>query len=191
MTTTLPPTYFDDLYERAPDPWAFETSPYEDAKYAATLAALPHARYGRVLEVGCSIGVLTKRLASRCDHLVAIDPAARALDTARARCLDLPSVSFVQGHVPADWPSGSFDLIVLSEVIYYLGAPDVDALAARVDRSLRPGGQVLLVHWVRETDYPLSGDAASDQFIRALGSGYRRLARQRTDDYRLDLLAAG
>lgn len=191
MSASLPPDYFDALYAGSPDPWSFETSAYEDAKYAATLAALPAARYAAALEVGCSIGVLTARLAPRCDRLVAIDPAAAALDQARRRCAELRHVDFVQGYVPADWPAGRFDLILLSEVIYYLGLPDLGALAAKVAGATAPGGHVLLVHWVRETDYPLSGDEAAERFIDALGGGFRLLAQQRTGDYRLDLLAAG
>ncbi|WP_428028909.1 class I SAM-dependent DNA methyltransferase [Ancylobacter sp.] len=191
MSTTLPPSYFEDLYARSPDPWAFETSPYEDAKYAATLAALPSPRCATALEIGCSIGVLTARLAPRCEQLVAMEPAARALDQARERCRDLPQVTFIQGQAPGDWPEGTFDLILLSEVIYYLSPPDVRALAARVSGSLQPGGQVELVHWVRETDYPLSGDEACELFIAALGGSFRLLVQQRTQDYRLDLLAMG
>lgn len=189
MSTSLPPSYFDALYARSPDPWAFETSAYEDAKYAATLAALPQQHYRQVLEIGCSIGVLTARLAPRCDTLVAMDPAVRALERARERCRDIPHVAFRQGAVPANWPEGTFDLILLSEVIYYLAPADVVALAARVAGALARDGHVELVHWVRETDYPLSGDAAANQFITALGDAFRPLVQQRTPDYRLDLLA--
>lgn len=190
MSASLPPAYFEALYARSPDPWDFEASAYEDAKYAATLNALPRPRYSRALEVGCSIGVLTRRLAARCDELVAIDPAARALDRARERCRDLPQINFLQGQAPADWPEGRFDLILLSEVVYYLSPEDVAALAARVAASLASSGQVELVHWVRETDYPLSGDEAVERFIHALGERFQLVARQRTQDYRLDLLAA-
>ena len=60
---SLPTAYFDRKYAFDPDPWGFATSAYEADKYRATLAALPRARYRRALEVGCSIGVLTERLA--------------------------------------------------------------------------------------------------------------------------------
>lgn len=190
MSVSLPPGYFDALYEASPDPWAFETSAYERAKYAATLDALPARRYGRALEVGCSIGVLTRRLAARCDALVAMDPARRALERARARCRDQHHVQFVEGQAPGDWPPGRFDLVMLSEVVYYLDRHDVTRLAARVAASMERGGHVELVHWVRETNYPLSGDEASEHFIGALGTSFGCLAQQRTDDYRLDLLAA-
>jgi len=72
VSASLPPGYFDALYAASPDPWAFETSAYERAKYAATLDALPARRYRRALEVGCSIGVLTRQLADRCDIKISI-----------------------------------------------------------------------------------------------------------------------
>ena len=59
---TLPPEYFDHVYQANRDPWNFETSPYEREEYAATLAALPRARYAEAFEIGCSLGVLTAQL---------------------------------------------------------------------------------------------------------------------------------
>jgi len=111
-----------------------------------------------------------------------------ALDQARARCAHLPQIRFARLQVPRDWPEGRFDLILLSEVVYYLGLADVDALAARVRASLEPGGRALLVHWLGPTNYPLSGDAATERFI---ASAALRPARQlRQTEYRLDLLLA-
>lgn len=117
-----------------------------------------------------------------------MDPAGKALGHARARCRHLPHVAFLQGKAPDDWPAGRFDLILLSEVVYYLGPDDVPRLAARVVGSLEPEGEVELVHWVRETDYPLSGDEAAERFIAAQPDALRLLGQQRTEDYRLDLL---
>ncbi|MEW6123500.1 MAG: class I SAM-dependent methyltransferase [Pseudomonadota bacterium] len=188
MSGSLTTHYFDAIYARDPDPWCFEASPYEDAKYRATLDALPAPRYRRVLEVGCSIGVLTEWLASRCDELVGVDPAQRALAQARRRCAHLAGVSLRQNHVPGEWPDGDFDLILLSEVVYYLDRPDVARLADRILGSLRAGGHVLMVHWIRETDYPLSGDEASDLLMSHLGRTVRVIRQGRTPEYRLDLL---
>jgi SAM-dependent methyltransferase len=184
---SLPPGYFDALYEDAPDPWGFAHSPYERAKYAATLTALPRSRYASALEVGCSIGVLTRDLAARCDALLAVDAAAAPLAAARARCAGLPGLIFDRAAVPGDWPEGRFDLILLSEVVYYLDLADVVRLAGRVGTALAPGGDVLLVHWTGPTDYPLSGDAAAEAFIAA--APFATVTRQvRAERYRLDLL---
>jgi Nodulation protein S (NodS) len=89
---TLRPEYFDALYTADPDPWKFAASRYERDKYALTLDAMPKLRYRSALEVGCSIGVLTRSLAPRCDVLVAIDAAQTPLVEARRRCADLPGV---------------------------------------------------------------------------------------------------
>ncbi|AWN36218.1 class I SAM-dependent DNA methyltransferase [Methylobacterium radiodurans] len=188
-TTTLPPSYFDDCYAHDPDPWRFTTSPYEQAKYAATLDALPRDRYASALEVGCSIGVLTRMLAERCDALVGLDLAERALAQARARCGSLSHVRFEHAQVPERWPEGSFDLILLSEVVYFLDREDVERLAARVLSCLRSGGDVVLVHWTGETHYPLSGDEAAERFIAAARTFLRRVCGTKTDAYRLDILA--
>jgi SAM-dependent methyltransferase len=187
---SLPATYFDALYADTSDPWRFATSAYERDKYAATLAALPQARYQSALEVGCSIGVLTQRLAARCDALLALDIAARALEQARERCAGQSHIRFEQRRLPAEWPEGTFDLILLSEVVYYLDPRDVACLAAHASRAIAGGGDVVLVHWVGETHYPLTGDEASDLFI-AKAAGLLHVRHQaRTADYRLDVLSA-
>ena len=67
VTERVGPAFFDDLYAADPDPWDFETSPYEAAKYDATIAALEGRRFASGLEIGCSIGVLTDRLRAHCD----------------------------------------------------------------------------------------------------------------------------
>jgi trans-aconitate methyltransferase len=186
---TIPGDYFEDLYARTDDPWSFATSPYERAKYDATLAALPRAHYRRGLEIGCSIGVLTADLAGRCGTLVAVDVSAKALDRARRRCQAIPNVNFVRGSVPTMWPEGPFDLMLLSEVVYYFHAADVVRLADRALASIAPGGNIVMVHWTGATDYPLGGDEATELFRRALGKSARRIHRHRTQEYRLDCLA--
>jgi SAM-dependent methyltransferase len=189
LRTTLKPEYFDSIYRADPDPWNFADSPYEQGKYAITLNAMPKPRYRSALEVGCSIGVLTRSLALRCDAVVAIDAARTPLVEARRRCADLPGVRFEQMFVPEQWPDGVFELILLSEVVYYLSREDVGRLAARVTRSLPAGGSVLLVHWTGPTDYPLSGDEAVALFIERVGSTCVVERSDRYRRFRLDVLS--
>jgi SAM-dependent methyltransferase len=186
---TLRPEYFDELYAADPDPWNFGASPYESGKYALTLNALPKPRYHSALEVGCSIGVLTRLLASRCDALVAIDAAPTPLVEARRRCVNFPGVRFEQMFVPDQWPDGAFDLILLSEVVYYLNPEDVGRLAARVKPSLVRGGSMILVHWTGPTNYPLSGDEAAALFIERIGSTCFVERAERHAEFRLDVLS--
>jgi predicted TPR repeat methyltransferase len=185
---TISPEYFEDLYAGDSDPWKFESSDYEREKYAATLAALPAARYGSVLEIGCSIGVLTHQLASRCERLLAIDAASTPLIKARRRCQADEHVEFARMFVPGEWPLGTFDLILLSEVLYYLDAGDLADLAAKVATSLSSHGAVVLVHWTGATNYPLTGDEAASLFIDHLRDGVQIVRVDQQPKYRLDVL---
>jgi SAM-dependent methyltransferase len=188
---SLPPAYFDAVYQANTDPWDFETSPYEHAKYAATLAVLPRARYERVFEIGCSLGVLTAQLATYCGYLLAVDVAAAALAKARARCAGLPQVAIRRMQVPEEFPEDSFNLILVSEVGYYWSGPDLEQAAAAILAALPVGGHLLLVHWTPLVhDYPLTGDQVHDYFLRHAGAPgpWRHLLAQRQATYRLDLL---
>ena len=185
---SLSSDYFTAIYEADPDPWRFATSCYEQKKYAATLAALRRPRYPAAFEIGCSIGILTQALAGRCDELLAVDVAEAALAEARRRCQRLPGVRFANMRVPADWPGGTFDLILLSEVVYYLDLADVGHLVERVTASARPGAEVVLVHWIGATDYPLGGDEAAQAFIDRVRDVTRLRHQSRTDRYRMDIL---
>lgn len=185
---SLPPGCFEALYARDPDPWRFATSAYERAKYDATLAALPRPRYAAALEVGCSIGVLTARLAERCERLLAVDVVEAALAEARRRGRDLPQVRFARRRLPGETPEGRFDLVLLSEVAYCWDADDLARAAGYLADALAPGGDLLLVRWIKATNYPLSGDDAAEGLIRAVAPFAAATASARTESYRLDLL---
>lgn len=187
-TESLPPDYFEGYYAGDPDPWRFATSDYERAKYAATLAALPKAHYASGLEIGCSIGILTRQLAERCDAMLGLDVVPSALDSARENCVTLPNVRFELAAVPKQWPEGRFDLIVLSEVVYFLSRDDLAGLIARVEAALLPGGDIVLVHWLGETNFPLTGEEAGEGFVTGAAHFTRAVHQDRTADYRLDVL---
>jgi SAM-dependent methyltransferase len=185
--TSIDPAYFEAMFKDNGDPWAFETSAYEAAKYDRTLEALPAGRIARMLEVGCANGVLTEKLGTRCDALLAIDVSDTALAAARARCAGQPYIRFENRRLPQDAPDGCFDVILLSEVVYYLDRDDVERLAAYLVRATPVGGRLLLVHWIGETDYPLSGDEAVATLRAALGTAVSEVHAERHGRYRLDL----
>lgn len=189
---SLPTTYFDDVYGANEDPWAFATSPYERAKYEATMAALPTERYASAFEIGCSIGVLSEMLARRCNRLLSVDASELPLKTARQRLAPYNHVTVSQMSIPDQFPDDRFDLIVLSEVGYYLSMDDLHRARQRMLDRLEPGGHLLLVHWTPVVhDYPLTGDQVHEQFMAVAGDGQPliHLLNQRTDRYRLDLFA--
>lgn len=185
---SLPPSYFDKLYSADPDPWKFETSEYEANKYAATIAALPKERYRSAFEIGCSIGVLTEKLTSRCNSILSIDVSELALNQAVQRCQIAPHARFQIMSVPKEFPEEIFDLILVSEVGYYWCWEDLRKTQQLILEHLEPGGHLLLVHWtLYAKDYPLSGDEVHDAFLELTPTKLQHLKGQREEQYRLDL----
>jgi cyclopropane fatty-acyl-phospholipid synthase-like methyltransferase len=184
---SIPPRYFDEIYSRQSDPWNFVTSEYEAAKYADTLRSLRRVRYRNGFEIGCSIGVLTRQLVERCQELLAVDVVGRPLIEARKRCRDFPHVRIEKMAVPDVLPAEHFDLIVLSEVAYYWSPAALDRVISWSTDHLQAGGDIILVHWTRETDYPLTGDEVHDRFKAT--SGLDCSIDRREDSYRLTLLS--
>lgn len=185
---TLPAAYFDDVYSAGDDPWNFASSRYEAAKYAATVAALPARKYDAAFEIGCSIGVLTAMLAPLCQKLLSVDVNEKALNQARARCADLSNARFEKLAIPEEFPAEDFDLIVVSEVGYYLSRTDWAKACDKIISHVKPSGIVVLVHWTHfVADYPQTGDTVHDFFARSSAKGFKHIAAERTADYRLDV----
>jgi SAM-dependent methyltransferase len=186
MRERLDREYFEDLYEQSPDPWDFETSPYERKKYERTLGVLQGRRYRRALEVGCSIGVFTTMLAPFCDEVRAVDVSEKAVAAARNRLAGFPHARVERRRLPEQTPEGPFDLIVVSEVLYYWPEEVMLAALRRFEEVLAPGGVLLAVHWRKETKtYPLQGDE-----VHALLLEHTRLTNTTAivePEYRLDL----
>ena len=184
---SLPPRYFQRIYARNEDPWAFETSDYEAGKYRITLDALPRERYENAVEVGCSIGVLTERLAQRADHLLGLDVSDRALERARERLADEPHVDFACMQVPHMLPDDCFDLIVVSEVAYYWTRPDLEHAADELALRHEPGGHLVLVHLTEFVpDYPQTGDQVHDYWTGR--PEWRTVHHARHPRFRIDVL---
>jgi SAM-dependent methyltransferase len=133
--------------------------------------------------------VLTGQLAGRCDELLALDIAASAVRTATARTADLPQVRVEQRELPGEWPAGRFDLIVLSEVLYYLSDADSDDVLKSASQALEPAGTLIAVHWRHPVaDYPRGGDAVHQALAaHADELGLARSVRHEELDFLLDV----
>jgi LmbE family N-acetylglucosaminyl deacetylase len=184
---SLPPEYFENLYQTYTDPWKFATSDYEANKYAATIAALPNRRFHSAFEIGGSIGVLTQKLAEHCDRLLSIDVSESAQQQAIQRCQHLPQVRLQIMQFPQQSPNEPFDLILLSEVGYYWGWEDLQLARSRMIECLVSQGYLLLVHWLPVSPgYPLTGDDVHDFFLES--DRLQLISSQREEKYRIDLL---
>jgi len=167
--TSLDQDYFEKIYAAGDDPWGFETAWYERRKQALTMALLPKDRYQRVFEPGCASGELTKMVSARADQVVALEMMPRIAARATQRLSDLPNVEVRTGAIPDGWPDLRFDLVLLSEVVYYLDLSDLARLAKLIDQTLLPGGDVVAVHYLGETDYPLKGSQVNCLLQEHLG----------------------
>ena len=185
---SLSEKYFDEVYGANTDPWNFETSDYEKAKYAVTIDALIKPYYQNVFEIGCSIGVLSEMLVKRCAKLLAVDAAAAPLVQARQRLKKYPDVQIEKMTVPGDFGEEMYDLILISEVAYYLNDAGLETLRKKTMKQLSKGGHLLMVHWTPQVhDYPQTGDYVNDYFLQLQNIALKHLQQQRHETYRLDL----
>lgn len=164
-------TYFDSLYSDSTDPWQYQTRWYEKRKRDMCLAVLPQAQYHNAIELGCGNGVFSELLARRCQALLSIDGNKNAVELAKQRLAQSSHVRVIQGVIPHEllaldeallsaYPlsdlsvnQSSFDLIVISEILYYLSPTDIDRVIAWIEQNLAIGGTLLCCHW----RYPIEG----------------------------------
>jgi SAM-dependent methyltransferase len=186
----LPDHYFDDMYAAAPDPWQLADRWYEERKYAITMAMLPDRRYRHAFEPGCSVGVLTAKLVQRCDRVTSCDVSQAALDATRERVGARDVLELRRSSLDAGWPLLDVDLVVLSEVAYYLSEESLRRVLDREGARLAVGTTVVAAHWRHPVaDYPLTGDAAND--VIGATAELNRLARYRDSDVVIDVLVKG
>jgi len=189
----VPDDYFDAMYAQSPDPWQLAGRWYERRKYAMTMAMLPLPRYRHAYEPGCSVGVLTEMLSRRCDHVTATDVAAAALEVTAerlARAGRSDRVTLERRSLDSCWPTGGFDLVVLSEVAYYLDAESLRQVLDRECPRLVTGATVIAAHWRHPVDdYPMTGDEAN--FVIAATADLQTVAHYSDADVVIDVFANG
>ena len=183
---TTSASFFEEKYQRSGDPWAFASSAYEQQRYQAIYDAVSFRHYSRAFEPGCSIGVLTEKLAAICDHIEAIDLSATAIAHARERTKHLSHVNTTCGGLPAFIPDGMYDLIVFSEIGYYFSEDGLFAVGQTLTGRLSSSGVFLAAHWLGESpDHLLPGDRVHEILAEV---GHLALQHsERRPGFRLDL----
>ncbi len=127
------------------DPWNYSHSPFERFKREILLTACGRYMHGRGLEIGCAIGETTRHLARICLSLLAVDGSATALNEARRRLGVTNKVRLLKATVPDQMPAGPFDLIVVSEIAYYLPVHKLTTLARKATAALAPLGLIVVL----------------------------------------------
>lgn len=166
----IDPEGFEALFQRDTDPWNYAGSPFEAYKRQALLRACGTRRFGRGLEIACANGETSQHLATRCLSLLAVDGAPTVVAAARGR-VRAPGLRFAVARLPAETPRGPFDLIVASEILYYLTASDMGVLLDRLVAALAPGGRLVLLH------HTVAFDDAAQPPWRAQRMAVTRLSR--------------
>ncbi|WP_130804012.1 SAM-dependent methyltransferase [Acinetobacter ihumii] len=156
--------YFNQLYEKNDDPWSYVDRWYEYRKRAICLSLLLHDQYHKGLELGCANGVFSQQLAERCQHLVCVDANERAVYLAQQRLSTADHVKVLQKQLPDDFPEDAYDLIVISEIGYYLTQKELLQLIDLSTKNLTENGTVLLCHW----RYPIDGFELNGENVHAL-----------------------
>ena len=150
-------TFFENVWQRG-DPWEFETSEFEQTKYARQVALLGGRHYARVLELGCGAGVFTRFLSHHADQVVALDISPTAIARAGTLEAGLAAVDFrVANIMEYDLSAeGPWDLVVLSDTICYLGWLysffEIGWFASQIFAATRNGGHLLLANTLGALD---------------------------------------
>ena len=185
--TRMSPADFEARYRADPDPWGYATSEYERDKYAVTLAACGRGPFAHALELGSSIGVFSAMLAERCVRLTTVDAAPTAVAIARRRLAGHGHVRSLRASIPDELPDRRFDLVVASEILYYLTASELATTLATLHTRMVDGARLVAVHW-----RPSGAERPLD--AESVHLGLRELAWLESDisattaDYLLDVL---
>lgn len=157
--------YFEDLYRHNSDPWGYDSHWYEARKRQICLALLTRPRYPKVLEVGCSNGHLSIHLAQRAEQLWCIDVSESAVQLASERLQEFEHVVVENRKIPEDYSIQKFDLILISEMAYYLSASELHQFIEKLKHSLNDDGEILCCHWRHEIqDFELNAEQVHQAF---------------------------
>jgi len=185
---SVPSSFFDETFRQSSDPWRYTSGFYETSKFRTTIKCLPKVQFKNAFEIGCAIGVLTQKLAKKCDRLLSVDYSEVGLEEARKRCAGRPQVRFEQMQIPQQFPTEKFDLIFFSEVGYYLTMPDLLTTKQKIIDQLLPGGYLLMVHFRSQVEsFILNGDIVHDTFIQESAQFLKHLGDPRKQKFWIDI----
>lgn len=182
--------YFSQMYQAHSDPYQVQSRWYELRKRDVLLAALPRKHYQLAYEPGCGTGTLSVLLAERCHQLICSDSSAEAVAIATQKLRHLSKVAIQQEYLPGDWPvaHGQFDLIVLSEMLYFFDENQLHALIALCGKHLRADGTIVLCNWKHDfKQRVLATDYISERF-RTM-PGLSCLVRHEEEDFLLEVFS--
>lgn len=156
---------FDHKYNTYAEPFSLEGAKYERDKRSALLSLIEKHSFDLAIDYGCGLGDLAIALSERARRTIAIDSSRVALrrlqtrlqtrrrhkhlgDGESARGEELIALRLATPERP--WPvknSERAELIVASEVLYYLNKSELHQLYQSIDRTLSLNGIFITCHY--------------------------------------------
>lgn len=172
---------FEHKYRDHGDYFNYHSSPIEMKKYDDTLAVVRDWAMtgGSALEIGCSVGAFTSRIAPEFEHLTSVDIAQEAIALASKAVGEAKNVSFVRSDLVALDLNRTFDKIFCGEILMYLREERAPEVCSVLDRHLAPGGYIIEVS---QQDRVSGFPKFFHGWDRILGEYFRIDRHQRFDD---------
>lgn len=168
--------YFDRLYTFSHDPFENEASSYEQAKLDLIFQFLFLEPYKLLMDMGCGTGAMTVQLAKKVKQTIGIDFSQEAIAIARQRYGNTPNLDFVVANLSEYKPSSKADVIVASEVLYYIrrnSKQEFEKVVRNIASLVLPGGKLIVSH--------MASDSA---MIQDLESHFRVIDRKESKDWK-------
>ncbi len=168
---------FERLYQTEDDPWQIGDA--DTPRYNTYLELLrPHAK-GAVLDIGCGFGALLARLAGDGIALEGIEISETAVVKGRQR---FPFITFHSGNAAriadvAGIQDRKFDLIICSDVIYYITEREQSELLAWINNHLSAEGVAFVAAWCPGGNYLLP-----DELVESVGANIVPMRIERFPD---------
>lgn len=132
-------TYDLDMAWDSDDPELLELFAPVDAWFAD----LPVA--GQVLEIGCGTGAWTERLATRAEHVHAIDVAPEMIERARTRTAGIDNITFEVADIYGWRPAVTYDVVFFSFLLTHVPPARLSRFWEVVASGLADDGSVAFV----------------------------------------------
>lgn len=144
--------YYETLYQSSEEPWNYRDRGVEILRHDAIIRVLSEIRprYANALDIGCSLGQLTRKLAALTDEVFAFDISETAVRKARSQSGGVPFHFFI-GTLPGlALVRSKLELILACDCIHeFVPEARREAAVREIRAALAPNGLALFCDYMR------------------------------------------
>jgi 2-polyprenyl-3-methyl-5-hydroxy-6-metoxy-1,4-benzoquinol methylase len=183
--------YFELKYLRG-NPYPVEIDPQEIEKFDRAFNCIKGRQYSSILEIGCGEGYFLEMYLLLSDRILATDISKLALKKAKERVGDKKNIEFRQFDIVRNNLDERFDLVICSEVLYYLTLDQLKSIIPKVFGYMKEDSNLLSIHARSLGDdasgvpYKAFGARTIHQFLESAG-GLKTLKRDILENYEIVL----